>query len=48
MRTAHDEKQCDGNNGDDDNRGKTVAGEIPGAPVIGELVPRGEHTIVVR
>jgi selenide, water dikinase len=25
-----------------------IAGEIPGAPVIGELVPRGEHTIVVR
>ncbi|KUI28976.1 selenide, water dikinase [Mycobacterium sp. IS-1742] len=28
--------------------GLLVAGEIPGAPVIGELVPRGEHTIVVR
>ncbi|MFG1935306.1 selenide, water dikinase SelD [Mycobacterium sp. NPDC048908] len=27
--------------------GLLVAGEIPGAPVIGELVPRGEHTIVV-
>ncbi|GAA5171356.1 selenide, water dikinase SelD [Amycolatopsis dongchuanensis] len=28
--------------------GLLLAGEIPGAPVIGELVPRGEHTIVVR
>jgi len=28
--------------------GLLVAGEIPGAPVIGELVPRREHTIVVR
>ena len=28
--------------------GLLVAGEIPGAPVIGELVPRGQHTIVVR
>ena len=28
--------------------GLLVAGEIPGAPVIGELVARGEHTIVVR
>lgn len=28
--------------------GLLVAGEIPGAPVIGELVPRGEHTIIVR
>lgn len=28
--------------------GLLVAGEVPGAPVIGELVPRGEHTIVVR
>lgn len=28
--------------------GLLVAGEIPGAPVIGELVPCGEHTIVVR
>ncbi len=28
--------------------GLLVAAEIPGAPVIGELVPRGEHTIVVR
>lgn len=28
--------------------GLLVAGEIPGAPIIGELVPRGEHTIVVR
>ncbi|ANI38185.1 segregation protein A [Mycolicibacterium vaccae 95051] len=28
--------------------GLLIAGEIPGAPVIGELIPRGEHTIVVR
>ncbi|MEU6131956.1 selenide, water dikinase SelD [Saccharopolyspora sp. NPDC047091] len=28
--------------------GLLVAGEIPGAPVIGELVPRGEHHITVR
>lgn len=28
--------------------GLLIAGEIPGAPVIGELVLRGEHTIVVR
>ncbi|OBI72013.1 selenide, water dikinase SelD [Mycobacterium sp. E740] len=28
--------------------GLLLAGEIPGAPVIGELVPRGEYTIVVR
>ncbi|HZA08454.1 selenide, water dikinase SelD [Mycobacterium sp.] len=28
--------------------GLLLAGEIPGAPVIGELVPREEHTIVVR
>jgi selenide,water dikinase len=28
--------------------GLLIAGEIPGAPVIGELVARGEHTIVVR
>ena len=28
--------------------GLLIAGEVPGAPVIGELVPRGEHTIVVR
>lgn len=28
--------------------GLLIAGEIPGAPVIGELVPCGEHTIVVR
>lgn len=28
--------------------GLLLAGEIPGAPVIGELVPAGEHTIVVR
>jgi len=28
--------------------GLLVAGEIPGAPVIGELVPRGPHSIVLR
>ena len=28
--------------------GLLVAGEIPGAPVIGELVPRGEHVVVIR
>jgi selenide,water dikinase len=28
--------------------GLVVAGEIPGAPVIGELVRRGEHLVVVR
>ncbi|MDQ0378820.1 selenide, water dikinase SelD [Amycolatopsis thermophila] len=28
--------------------GLLLAGEIPGAPVIGELVPRGEHVVVVR
>jgi len=28
--------------------GLLLAGEIPGAPVIGEFVPRGDHVIVVR
>jgi selenide,water dikinase len=28
--------------------GLLIAGELPGVPVIGELVPRGEHMIVVR
>jgi selenide,water dikinase len=28
--------------------GLLIAGEIPGAPVIGELVAKGEHTLVVR
>jgi selenide,water dikinase len=28
--------------------GLLIAGEIPGAPVIGELAPRGEHAILVR
>jgi selenide, water dikinase len=28
--------------------GLLVAGEVPGAPVIGELVPRNEHLIMVR
>jgi selenide, water dikinase len=27
--------------------GLLVAGEVPGAPVIGELIPRGAHTLVV-
>ncbi|MFF8476940.1 selenide, water dikinase SelD [Streptomyces sp. NPDC015414] len=28
--------------------GLLVAGEVPGAPVVGELVPRGDHSIVLR
>jgi hypothetical protein len=28
--------------------GLLVAGELPGMPVVGELIPRGEHVIVVR
>ncbi|WP_151476006.1 selenide, water dikinase SelD [Streptomyces albicerus] len=28
--------------------GLLIAGELPGMPVIGELVPRGEHALVVR
>ncbi|MEU6969686.1 selenide, water dikinase SelD [Kitasatospora aureofaciens] len=28
--------------------GLLVAGELPGAPVVGELVPRGEHVLVLR
>ncbi|MBX7452183.1 selenide, water dikinase SelD [Mycolicibacterium sp. 3033] len=28
--------------------GLLIAGEIPGAPVIGELIPRTDHTILVR
>ncbi|BBY49495.1 hypothetical protein MARA_29630 [Mycolicibacterium arabiense] len=28
--------------------GLLIAGEIPGAPVIGELVPAGEYAIEVR
>jgi selenide,water dikinase len=28
--------------------GLLLAGEIPGAPVIGELVPRVEHAVIVR
>ncbi|WP_019548875.1 selenide, water dikinase SelD [Streptomyces sulphureus] len=28
--------------------GLLVAGEVPGAPVVGELVPRGERSVVVR
>jgi selenide,water dikinase len=28
--------------------GLLVAGELAGMPVVGELVPRGEHVLVVR
>ncbi|GAA2794103.1 selenide, water dikinase SelD [Saccharopolyspora taberi] len=28
--------------------GLLVAGEIPGAPVVGELVPRGQHLVIAR
>jgi selenide,water dikinase len=28
--------------------GLLVAGEIPGAPVVGELLPRGKHALIVR
>lgn len=28
--------------------GLLVAGELPGFPVVGELVPRGEHTLTIR
>lgn len=28
--------------------GLLLAGEVPGAPVVGELLPRGGHTLVVR
>jgi selenide,water dikinase len=28
--------------------GLLVAGELPGAPVIGELVPRGDSVLVIR
>ncbi|RVX46388.1 selenophosphate synthase [Nonomuraea polychroma] len=28
--------------------GLLIAGEIPGAPVIGELIPRNRHTIMIR
>ncbi|MEU6807816.1 selenide, water dikinase SelD [Streptomyces sp. NPDC046831] len=28
--------------------GLLVAGEVPGAPVVGELVPRGSHSVVLR
>ncbi|MFI2645418.1 selenide, water dikinase SelD [Streptomyces sp. NPDC018610] len=28
--------------------GLLVAGEVPGAPVIGELLPRGSHSVVLR
>jgi selenide,water dikinase len=28
--------------------GLLLAGELPGTPVIGELVPRGEHVLVIR
>ena len=28
--------------------GLLVAGELPGAPVIGELVPRQDHVLIIR
>jgi selenide,water dikinase len=28
--------------------GLLIAGELPGLPVIGELIPRGEHVVIVR
>jgi selenide,water dikinase len=28
--------------------GLLVAGELPGAPVIGELVPRRDHVLIIR
>ena len=28
--------------------GLLLAGQVPGAPVIGEFVPRGEHVVIVR
>src|SRR3954467_1641467 len=28
--------------------GLLLGGEVPGAPVIGEFVPRGEHAVVIR
>ncbi|MER5217957.1 selenide, water dikinase SelD [Streptomyces sp. NPDC002838] len=28
--------------------GLLVAGEVPGAPVVGELVPKGQHSVVLR
>jgi selenide, water dikinase len=28
--------------------GLLLGGEVPGAPVIGEFVPRGEHVVIVR
>jgi selenide,water dikinase len=28
--------------------GLLIAGEIPGAPVIGQLVPRGEYVLEIR
>ena len=28
--------------------GLLVAGEVPGAPVVGELVPRGESVLLIR
>ena len=28
--------------------GLLLGGEIPGSPVIGEFVPRGEHVVVIR
>jgi selenide, water dikinase len=47
-RAAHDERErlllADAQT----SGGLLIAGEIPGAPVIGELVPRREHVIEVR
>jgi selenide,water dikinase len=28
--------------------GLLVAGEVPGAPVVGELVPRADHVLIIR
>jgi selenide,water dikinase len=28
--------------------GLLVVGEVPGAPVVGQIVPRGDHVIEVR
>jgi selenide, water dikinase len=30
------------------SRGLLVAGELPGAPVIGELVPRRDSVLIIR
>ena len=28
--------------------GLLVAGELPGAPIIGELIPRGDSVLIIR